>query len=176
MRSIYFHEDDYCQIELLPLSNWNHCLSQMQQINEFSEARKIDVGWTDIYLRPDAPQELGSLSIDLNAMKLAIGSLFQPYDAVTTGYSSYVENCPNTVAWGNTEALTIFADYDETQVIKHIWLSIGMLNSTEAKEALLMFQSLPKCAEMLLANWNWGRLISLKDEHELESYLSQEAD
>ncbi len=25
MRSIYFHEDDYCQIEILPVQNYEYC-------------------------------------------------------------------------------------------------------------------------------------------------------
>ncbi len=38
MRTVYFHEDDYCQQEILPLSNKAVCLKEMDEINGFSEA------------------------------------------------------------------------------------------------------------------------------------------
>lgn len=46
MRTIYFHEDDRSQIELLPLTCWQHCKNQMQKIDGFAEQRRAEVGWT----------------------------------------------------------------------------------------------------------------------------------
>lgn len=28
-RRVYFHEDDFCQIELVPAENWEHCATEM---------------------------------------------------------------------------------------------------------------------------------------------------
>jgi hypothetical protein len=43
-RIAYFHEDDHCQIQVLPAENWQHCASQLGQIAEFSE-KTPDAGW-----------------------------------------------------------------------------------------------------------------------------------
>ncbi len=36
MREAYFHEDDYCQTELLPIANHKHCRDQLREIESFS--------------------------------------------------------------------------------------------------------------------------------------------
>ena len=40
MREAYYHEDDFCMIELLPLDNLQHCLTQMGEQQAFADAHK----------------------------------------------------------------------------------------------------------------------------------------
>ena len=54
MREAYYHEDDYCMIELLPLDNLQHCLTQMGEQQAFADAHRSGAGWTDMFV-PEAP-------------------------------------------------------------------------------------------------------------------------
>ena len=40
MRKIYFHEDDYCQLEVLPLAARQFCLQEMGEIDAFAEEHR----------------------------------------------------------------------------------------------------------------------------------------
>ncbi len=63
MREAYFHEDDYCQTELLPIANHKHCRDQLREIESFSAQHETEFGWTDMYVRSDAPQTLAETRI-----------------------------------------------------------------------------------------------------------------
>lgn len=43
MPSIYFHEDDFCQIEILPIENLGFCLKQAGCIEEFAKTHKSGI-------------------------------------------------------------------------------------------------------------------------------------
>jgi len=62
---VYFHEDDYCQIELLPSTSWKFCFNQIKEIDEFSEKHKVKngIGWDKIYIRKESPYKIESLII-----------------------------------------------------------------------------------------------------------------
>ena len=70
-RKIYFHEDDYCQTETLPIGSWEHCHEQLKEIFEFSNLHKAPggMGWTDTYIRGGAPKKLSMLGMRLDIFK-----------------------------------------------------------------------------------------------------------
>jgi hypothetical protein len=49
-REIYFHEDDYCQQQLLPREASAYARAEVQKIGEFAESHRVPGGrgWTDI--------------------------------------------------------------------------------------------------------------------------------
>src|SRR5262249_55770988 len=49
VRVAFFHEDDYCQVEVLPAAAAGPCRSEMGRIDEFAEAHLDGMGFTDIY-------------------------------------------------------------------------------------------------------------------------------
>jgi hypothetical protein len=109
--SVDFHEDDYCQIEILPLSMRSFCLAQMNEIDEFSATHKTCGGWTDIYLREEPPKSLKELAVPIDLFKSSVEKTLTPYEKVTTGYGSHVEECRNCFAWRlGARDFVIFAD------------------------------------------------------------------
>lgn len=100
MASVYFHEDEYCRVEVLPVGNLAHLLAEMGRIDEFAAAHSEPGGFTDMYVRGDAPQPLSSLGITLADLQAALDPLLTPFAEVYTGYSTYRERCVSTVAWG----------------------------------------------------------------------------
>jgi hypothetical protein len=55
MREAWFHEDDYCRVELLPEANWDFCVQQMRDLKEFGEAHWTGCGWSKMLESPMLP-------------------------------------------------------------------------------------------------------------------------
>jgi hypothetical protein len=85
MREVCYHEDDYCQLELVVESNGRRCAEQMGKIDEFAAAHKADVGWTDIFVRSANPTPLSSQNISRTEFVQAITPSMPRFDRVFTG-------------------------------------------------------------------------------------------
>ena len=48
LNSVYFHEDDYCMLETLPIENLAFCMKQAGLIAEFSDEHWTGAGYTNI--------------------------------------------------------------------------------------------------------------------------------
>jgi len=74
---IYFHEDDFCQAEILPIGSWKHCLEQIKEIDEFSHSHQAPgrIGWTEMYIRKDSPDELKMLGMTVEYFKEIFGKI-----------------------------------------------------------------------------------------------------
>ena len=68
MASAFFHEDDYCQVEVLPITARGYCLAEMGRIDDFADAHLDGAGWTAMYVRGESPQPLASLGITLEEL------------------------------------------------------------------------------------------------------------
>ena len=128
MRKIYFHEDDYCQLEVLPLSAEQFCRREMGEIETL-------------------------LQLNLRPEQLTAALDFLPaYDLVETGYSSYREECQSTQARGLNEELAVFWSVDEAGLVEAIWLAFWV-EPQEANAARQLLTALGHLAPLLLADW-----------------------
>ena len=163
MREAYFHEDDEGQVQLLPLDNLQHCLTQMGQQQAFADAHQSGAGWSEMYVREAPPSRLASLGITAQQLRLAVSDVLPPYDAVFTGYASYRVQCKNLLAFGGEHTETLFAGIDEHGIVVELWCSDGM------PELL----SLPLPEQLLLADWNAGLACPLLDRALFARYLQE---
>lgn len=109
-RETFLHEDDFGQIEILPVSSMDFCSTQMKNIQKFSNQHQCEngYGWSDVFVRSEAPINLASLNIKKNDVSAALDSTMIEYEKVYTGYSSHRELCPSTLAYGDEQSGTIF--------------------------------------------------------------------
>ena len=171
MRKIYFHEDDYCQLEVLPLSAEQFCRREMGEIEEFAEEHREGPFYTDIYLREESPETL--LQLNLRPEQLTAALDFLPaYDLVETGYSSYREECQSTQARGLNEELAVFWSVDEAGLVEAIWLAFWV-EPQEANAARQLLTALGHLAPLLLADWSWDRCVDLRQPAEIEQYVAE---
>lgn len=171
-RSVYFHEDDFCQIELLPVAARQHCMAQMGIIDDFAAKHDAGgMGCTGIYLRPDAPHTFAELRIATAAFSAAISKHVPAYGSVFTGYSSHREECRNTLAWGD-ETWTLFADQEEG-MIERVWLDLGRPDPAGAARIAAALRDLPGSEHVLLADWSWCLIAMLSDSASLHEYFQQ---
>ena len=163
MREAYYHEDDFCQVELLPIDNLQHCLAQMGEQQAFAAAHQSGVGWTDMYMRQEPPSRLVTLGMTGEQLRLAVKEMLPPYDAVFTGYSSYRVECRNVLAFGGGHTETLFAGLDGDGIVADLWCS----------DAMPQLLSLPLLEQLLLADWNAGCACPLADQALFARYLQE---
>src|SRR5262245_7306691 len=89
-REIYFHEDDYCQQELLPREALPFAEVQVKEVDEFADAHRAPggMGWTNIYMRKEPPVGFQTLGMKKEDFAAAVSLHLPPFDLVYTGYSS----------------------------------------------------------------------------------------
>jgi hypothetical protein len=169
MDSLWFHEEDYCQIELLPKAAENFARRQAGEIDTFSAAHDDGgQGWTDIYVRREPPASLGALRIALIDVENLIPPEFHRFDKVTTGYSTHVEPAAQTVAW-QAGGGTVFVGHDDGGIVDAVWFSdvnLGM-------EELLL--RLGARWPVVLAHWPWSRVVDLSDRGAVRAFLAEAA-
>ncbi|PHV28037.1 hypothetical protein CSQ94_18790 [Janthinobacterium sp. BJB312] len=163
MREAYYHEDDFCRIELLPLDNLQHCVTQMGEQQAFADAHRSGAGWTDMYVIKAAPSLLSTLGMTAEQLRLALGDALPPYDAVYTGYSTYRVECKNELAFGGDKTETLFASLNDNGIVSHLWCSDSM-------SQLLL---LPLKEQLLLADWGAGFACPLADGDLFARYLQE---
>lgn len=163
MREAYYHEDDFCQVELLPLDSLQHCLTQMGELQAFADAHRSGAGWTDMHVREEASSKLSALGITGEQLRLAVQEVLPPYDAVFTGYGSYRVECRNVLAFGGADTQTLFAGLDDDGIVADLWCS----------DAMPELSRLPLLASLLLADWNAGFACPLADQALFARYLRE---
>jgi hypothetical protein len=173
LRSVYFHEDDFLQIEILPLENLAFCVKERGAIAEFSDKHRAPdgLGWTDMYCRGDARVPLITLALSEDAVCKALAVSLPPFDVVTTGYSSQVENCKGTRAFGFHADVVIYVDVEESGTVEHAWLGLGGNDVAERAALLQAFKGLAALGKLLVVDWAWGSVHALDDGVGLEEYL-----
>ncbi len=176
MREGYFHEDDYCQVEVLPASARTYCLVEMGRIDEFAKAHWDGTGFTDMYIRRQAPVSLVSLGTTLAEWESAIGPLVPRFTQVLTGYSSYRESCPSVVGWGLSDGQAVFASVGEAKAVGPVWLSLNGVTAERVGLWARLLRSLPRAPELLIADWSASQVVVLADVPALEAYLQGEPD
>jgi hypothetical protein len=177
MTSIYYHEDDYCQIEILPVENLSFCLEQAGLIDEFAEAHKDKdgFGYTDAFVRSENPVQLHNNKIPYEAFEKAIIKIFPKYDEVTTGYSPYQEKNIITSAFGCDENVVVFCE-EEDGVVKNIWLTLDVFTENDMELAGELFVVLSTLGDFIIADWGWSFIAEINDREKIEQYIQKRFD
>jgi hypothetical protein len=172
-REIYFHEDDYCQQELLPHEALAFAEAEIKKIGEFANSHRAPdgAGWTDVYVRQKPPVNFRALGMKNEVFGDAVSPDLPPFDLVYTGYSSYRERCKKTAAWGTATHNALFADWDDDGVITNVWAQFfdsdekSLLAASKAVAALGMLRSI------IYVDWAWGYTCEIINEEALASRL-----
>jgi hypothetical protein len=172
----FFHEDDYCQVEVLPAAASSYCLVEMGRIDEFADAHWDGAGFNDMYLRGESPVPLASLGTTLSEWEAALGLLAPRFVQVVTGYSTYREPCPAVAGWGFSDGQAVFAHVGQDGVVGPVWLSLNGVSAERAGLWCRLLRSLPRAAELVVADWNSSQVVSLSDEPAVAAYLRSEPD
>ena len=173
IRKIYFHEDDYCQQQFLPLENQEWVNDELKNLGEFSDKHKSEsgFGWNDIYVRKDPTISLADLKITAEEVSIVLTQVLPVYDLVFTGYSTYREKCESTSAWGLNPNCAIFLNWDEKQIVKNIWTNFFDIEDDSIITASCAAESLGRLRPLFYVDWAWGYSSTLDDPEEFTEQL-----
>lgn len=171
-KSIYFHEDDYRQVEILPAENEAYCKRRAGLIDQFAEEHRSEAGFTNIYVRQENPLSLREKKLAKADLEQALKSHLSYYDQVYTGYSSYRELCQNTYAFALNENIAVYYAV-EKDIIGEIWLSMMPETEDEVDLAQRVLETIGGLEELILADWNQGVVARLEDKEAVVQYLKE---
>ncbi|MEH1009491.1 hypothetical protein VDP25_17265 [Winogradskyella sp. ECml5-4] len=163
--TIFYHEDDFCQIEIVPKENLSDLLKQADNIADFS----TENGYSDIYVREENKVSLKSREIDKTELEKLLAELgTEKHTEVITGYGSdYRVKSENTIGFGK-EYSAVYFDFENDKV-KNIWTTnLFGLNNDKVVDVL---SRIGKKWNLVLMDWNRSELVDLSNKEMIKKYL-----
>lgn len=163
--TIFYHEDDFCQIEIVPKENLSDLLKQAGNIADFS----AENGYSDIYVREENKVSLKSREIDKTELEKLLTDLgTEKHTEVITGYGSYYRvKSENTIGFGK-EYSAVYFDFENDKV-KNIWITnLFGLNHYKVVDVL---SKIGEKWNLVLMDWNSSELIDLSNKEMINKYL-----
>jgi hypothetical protein len=172
---IFTHEDDFCQVELLPLSNHAHCSKEMEVADKFAGEHRAEdgVGWTDMYIRQENPERVETLGITSQTFEELFSNDFTKFDKVNTGCYGDVFESPKTIAFGENDSIVIFGLFNEENVITDIWLTIDPTTNGHRELGLKIFNLIGAKYDLLFVDWSASFMCPLSETESLSKYLDE---
>lgn len=171
LKKVFYHEDMYLQVEILPKENLAFCNNQINSIIDFSNDHRDGFGFTDMFVPENESIKLESKNIQYDAIKDILSSHMDFYKDVYTGYGSYEVKCSNTVGFG-FDTLQILVNFNDKNTIKNIWIN-GFTESI--KEVECFAKSLIELGinyDLIICDWESTSLIDLKEKDQVEEYAT----
>jgi len=170
--TMFYHEDDYCQIQLLPIENYPELIQQISNISSKSSKNFDGTGYKEIVIRADQEKKLEDRKIKKEELEKILSKLkTERHSIVATGYGlSYRIESKNTIAYGTNNS-AIFFDYNpENGNVQNFWIvNPKQLESAGLKE--IMSEIVTKW-ELVLTDWNLGLTLDWKDFDKVEKYFA----
>lgn len=169
--SIFYHEDDYRQVEIVPFENFNELIKQADNIQDFAEKNFDGVGYTDIMVREDNGLKLKDRGIPVTELEKVLLNLSLPKKtSVTTGIRAGEMVSKNT--WGYGENCDGLFFQFESDIVSSIWI-VGTI-PTDKNKVIDTLHVLGRKWNLLLMDWNSCELVDLKNKEQVIKYLSYE--
>jgi len=173
--SVFYHEDNHCGIELLPIQGTSAEFQLSDTNSNNSEINYIDQRFTEIYDRSVVKYPLARLKINqlLFESLLKEDSLFF-FDIVYTGYSSYREVKKDTYAFGYENYIIYYTAVDG--IVISSWIDYSSLSDTLNERPLRLKNALYKIGvlyKLMLVNWGEGIFVNLSKEKDILNYVKK---
>ncbi|MEO8651025.1 MAG: hypothetical protein ABI391_01915 [Hyphomicrobiaceae bacterium] len=162
-RELFVDEDEYGEIEVLPVANVDWCRAELRKIAAFAEAHEVPdgLGWTDIYMRPPAPRRLADLKIPLAPILAALRERLAPFDRVTSGSFHAPEPIATAHAFGSSplNAIVVIANAD-AGTVQSILLVLRE-DGNAAADLMAALKTLPSSEPLIVIDWARGGLVQI---------------
>lgn len=170
--TLFYHEDDYCMLELTPIENLNWLKQELDNANEFSEKHFDGYGWTKMYVIKEQAVKLSSRQISTDKLIQIINETgFQKASAVTTGYGQTTrEDCPNTFGFGKDYSAVYFSTRQYN--VDKIWFT--NLFALDREKVIDMLHDIGKEWNLVLVDWFKHSVTSLADKEAIKNYFDHD--
>src|SRR6476619_4038086 len=165
-------------VEVLPVENMAGREVALVDARQFGKDHSAGVGWTDVYMIPEAHLSIAERHIPLAELRALIASWLPEADTVQSGYSTHVETLKLSFAFGNRALRSgIFYGNYEGSIITDLNLipPVGEAKAavTQLAEAL---HTLGERYNLMLADWWSDRAVDLRDQDAVTRYLLGDTD
>ncbi|MBI5373719.1 MAG: hypothetical protein HZA79_16965 [Sphingobacteriales bacterium] len=169
--AIFYHEDFYRQIELVPEENY---FAAGKFIDDLPPKENSIYGFSNISVRPEQKTHLLDRKIAIDEIKNILTPISLSYsENVTTGYGQSSWKDKNSVVWG-FERYGIFAK-QKGKFIEALWLSnsatFPQKNTGEHLTRAIL--QLSKQYSLILIDWDKEIICRLCFEDAVKEYLCQ---
>jgi len=167
--TLFYHEDDYCMIELTPIENLNWLIQELGNTNESSEKHFDGYGWKKMFVIKEQAVKLSSRQITSdNLLQIINKTVFQKALAVTTGYGQTArEDCPNTFGFGKNYSAIYFSTIKDN--VDKIWVT--NLFALDRNKVIDMLHDIGKEWNLILVDWFEHSVTSLADKDAIKNYF-----
>lgn len=168
--SIFYHEDFYKQIELIPEQNY---FKALKDIDSNSIDYEPEHGFISAIERKEQNRKTEDLNIQISLIIEKLEKfIIKRYDIVKTGYGNTIKIKENTIALG-FERLALFFELNKIKVIKNIWLcqSIDLPKTSISDNLLNALFLLGKDFNFILVDWNEEIAVRLRSNDAIKTYL-----
>jgi hypothetical protein len=172
-RELFVHEDDWGQIEVLPSDCRAWCEQEIARIATFAarHAAPDGAGWTDMYVRQNAPVILQSLGIPLALAARAIGARLPAFEIVSSGTFSSPEPVAHVCGFGPATNTGVVLASDAART--HVTMITLVLHGSpdQQGDVLAALVDLPAVSSLLLVDWPRGHVVLLDNADAITGYL-----
>jgi len=168
---LFFHEDDYLQIEIIPKDNF---FQKSKNISE-TEYNYSEHGFTDIIFRES--NKVPTLSLEItkkNLVSILKKHALAKFDKIYSGYGSTTNILQKRTQAFGYEDYAILFDYDKS-IVKNIWLifdpdlHLPFHNYRNLTKVLI---DIGKIWNLILIDWNEDVIVDLKSKEKITHYLN----
>ena len=147
--------------------------TEIKKSIEFAQAHRAadGVGWTDVYVRQDAPVSIRALNMKKDDIDALISAHLPRFDLVYTGYSSYRERCGKAAAWGTSQQNAIFADWDQDGMVTNVWTQFFESDEKSVFAASKAIVALGMVHSLIYIDWAWSFVCEIVNEEAFTARL-----
>lgn len=167
--TVFFHEDYYKQIELVPEQNYFKAIIDIENLPSKDEN---EYGFPNAIARDEHLVKLSDSRILFNQFYERLAPIAINYfNKVSTGYGNNIQIKENTIAFG-FERLGIFASF-EKEIVTNIWLCLSPLfiQTQNCEKILSALHILGTTYKLALIDWDEEIIIRLSNYKASEEYL-----
>ena len=167
--SIFFHEDYYCQIELIPEENY---FITKRQFNKSTDQDEFTLGLEECNIRESKPVNIATRKISIKDISSILNPLAKSYsDNIESGYGSTTYRIKNSNVWG-FDYYGIFVEY-QNGIISNIWLWTNS-NFSNNNSGINFHDALLHIGiqyKLILVDWNREIVVRFSNPADLNNYL-----
>jgi hypothetical protein len=162
-------------VEILPASRKEWVERQLHVIA--IQPSPGETGWNEALVRqPDADaRTVADLAIPFAEAARALAERLAPFDAVVTGDPNRPTLAPTALGFGPSP-LSAVAIYEDRKTHTIGWIEVSLRGSgTHDLAVLSAMAALPTLPQLLVVDWNRGRVAELAKPGSLERFISSKA-
>lgn len=169
--TLFYHEDDYCMIELTPRENVQALKEESDTISVLADKNFHGGGYKDMHVIKENRVKLHVRKISPADLETIIDKTgFKKAFVVTSGYGqTYREKKRNTFGFGKGYAAIYYSVRDN--VVDRIWFK--KIRSLDKQKTVSCLSEIGEKWDLLLMDWFKTRMVDLSDNMDIETYLGR---